>query len=52
MDAAALREFVAARIEDCGMPEEIRFVEALPRGRTGKVDRRQLREQALKVAPA
>jgi acyl-CoA synthetase (AMP-forming)/AMP-acid ligase II len=44
-DAAALREFVAARVEDCGMPEEIRFVESLPRGRTGKVDRRRLREQ-------
>jgi acyl-coenzyme A synthetase/AMP-(fatty) acid ligase len=46
-DAATLREFVAARVEDCGVPEEIRFVESLPRGRTGKVDRRRLREQLL-----
>jgi long-chain acyl-CoA synthetase len=45
VDAAMLREFVAARVEDCGVPEEIFFVEALPRGRTGKVDRRKLREQ-------
>jgi long-chain acyl-CoA synthetase len=47
VDAAALREFVAARVEDCGVPEELVFVEALPRGRTGKVDRRRLREQLL-----
>jgi acyl-coenzyme A synthetase/AMP-(fatty) acid ligase len=45
VDAAALRDFVIARVEDCGVPEEIRFVESLPRGRTGKVDRRKLREQ-------
>lgn len=52
VDAAALREFVRARVEDCGVPEEIRFVEALPRGRTGKVDRRALREQVLRMATA
>jgi len=45
VSAAELRDFVSARVEDCGVPEEIRFVEALPRGRTGKVDRRALREQ-------
>jgi acyl-CoA synthetase (AMP-forming)/AMP-acid ligase II len=49
-DAAALRDFVSARVEDCGVPEEIIFVEALPRGRTGKVDRRKLREQLAKSA--
>jgi acyl-CoA synthetase (AMP-forming)/AMP-acid ligase II len=47
--AAALREFVAARVEACGVPEGISFVESLPRGRTGKVDRRKLRRQLAKV---
>lgn len=41
---AELRTFTHARVEDCGVPEEIILVEALPRGRTGKVDRRLLRE--------
>jgi len=45
VSAAELREFVAARVEDCGVPEGIIFIEALPRGRTGKVDRRRLRDQ-------
>jgi acyl-coenzyme A synthetase/AMP-(fatty) acid ligase len=45
VDAATLREFVSTRVEDCGVPGEIIFVEALPRGRTGKVDRRKLRER-------
>ena len=40
---------MAARVEDCGVPEEIIFIEALPRGRTGKVDRRALREQVVKL---
>ncbi|MBM3881191.1 MAG: acyl--CoA ligase [Verrucomicrobia bacterium] len=50
VDATVLRDFVAARVEDCGVPEEIYFAESLPRGRTGKVDRRALRERALKMA--
>jgi acyl-coenzyme A synthetase/AMP-(fatty) acid ligase len=50
-DAAALREFVAARVEDCGVPEEIIFIEALPRGRTGKVDRRPLRDHVMAADP-
>jgi long-chain acyl-CoA synthetase len=45
VSASELRDFVAARVEDCGVPEEVHFVESLPRGRTGKVDRRRLREQ-------
>jgi len=45
VSAATLRDFVAARVEDCGVPGEFHFVEVLPRGRTGKVDRRRLREQ-------
>jgi long-chain acyl-CoA synthetase len=52
VDAAALREFVRARVEDCGVPEEIHFIEALPRGRTGKVDRRPLREQLSRLHAA
>lgn len=39
-----LRAFSHARVENCGVPEDIIFVEALPRGRTGKVDRQRLRE--------
>jgi acyl-CoA synthetase (AMP-forming)/AMP-acid ligase II len=50
VSASELRDLVAARVEDCGVPEEIIFIEGLPRGRTGKVDRRQLREQAVKGA--
>ncbi|MBM3881180.1 MAG: long-chain fatty acid--CoA ligase [Verrucomicrobia bacterium] len=52
VDATVLRDFVAARAEDCGVPAEIIFVEALPRGRTGKVDRRALREGLLTRVPA
>jgi acyl-coenzyme A synthetase/AMP-(fatty) acid ligase len=47
VSGSELRGFVSARVEDCGVPEEVHFVESLPRGRTGKVDRRALREQAL-----
>jgi fatty-acyl-CoA synthase len=50
VDAATLRKFVAARVEHCGVPEEIYIIEALPRGRTGKVDRRKLREQLAELA--
>jgi long-chain acyl-CoA synthetase len=52
MDAATRREFVSTRVEDCRVPEEIRFGEALPRGRTGKVDRQQLQEQTQEEAGA
>lgn len=45
VSAIELGECVSARVEDCGVPKEIIFVEALPRRRTGKVDRRRLREQ-------
>jgi acyl-CoA synthetase (AMP-forming)/AMP-acid ligase II len=47
VSAGELRDFASARVEDCGVPEEFRFVEALPHGRTGKVDRQRLREQVV-----
>jgi acyl-coenzyme A synthetase/AMP-(fatty) acid ligase len=50
-DAATLRNLVSARVEACGAPEEIIFVESLPRGRTGKVDRRRLWEQLAARSP-
>lgn len=52
VNAATLRDFVAGRVEDCGVPEEIHFIETLPRGRAGKVDRRALREQVVKRTEA
>jgi 2-aminobenzoate-CoA ligase len=44
--AAALQEFVRARIAPFKTPREIEFVEQLPRTETGKVQRYRLREKA------
>jgi acetyl-CoA synthetase len=41
--AAELREWVAARIGAIARPDEIRFVDALPKTRSGKIMRRLLR---------
>ena len=42
-----LREFTRARLADYKVPERIVFFEALPKGLTGKVDRRRLKEMTL-----
>jgi acetyl-CoA synthetase len=44
--AKALREHVVAQIGALARPEEIRFAEALPKTRSGKIMRRLLREVA------
>src|SRR5664279_409198 len=44
--AAELREHVAAQIGALARPEQIRFTEALPKTRSGKIMRRLLREVA------
>jgi len=44
--AKELREHVAAQIGALARPEEIRFAEALPKTRSGKIMRRLLREVA------
>jgi acetyl-CoA synthetase len=44
--AKVLREHVAAQIGALARPEEIRFAEALPKTRSGKIMRRLLREVA------
>ncbi|MBC7967874.1 MAG: hypothetical protein H7Z17_18335 [Fuerstia sp.] len=43
---AELQQFVRQKIAPYKVPEEIRFLEELPKGATGKVHRRSLREQA------
>jgi long-chain acyl-CoA synthetase len=44
---AELREFVSARIADYKVPERILFLPSLPKGLTGKVQRRDLRDILL-----
>jgi acetyl-CoA synthetase len=44
--AKELREHVASQIGALARPEEIRFAEALPKTRSGKIMRRLLREVA------
>ena len=41
-----LREFAQKRLSDHKVPERIEFLEALPKGPTGKVQRRALKEMA------
>lgn len=44
VDAEALRQFVSERIAAYKVPEQIRFLDDLPRGPTGKVQRRVLKQ--------
>jgi long-chain acyl-CoA synthetase len=51
-DAAAVSEqelldFARHHIADYKLPESIRFIESLPKGSTGKIDRKQLKKYAL-----
>jgi 2-aminobenzoate-CoA ligase len=50
-DAAALQDFVKARIAPYKYPRIVEFVPALPRTATGKLQRFRLREQASAPAP-
>jgi long-chain acyl-CoA synthetase len=42
-----LRDFVRARIADYKIPERILFLPSLPKGLTGKVQRRDLKDMLL-----
>jgi long-chain acyl-CoA synthetase len=46
-DESELREFTRTRLADYKTPEYIRFLSELPKGLTGKVDRRALKEMLL-----
>ncbi len=46
-----LREFVAARLADYKVPRKIVFVEEIPRGETGKIQRLRLAERLKLLAP-
>ncbi|HEV3504827.1 MAG TPA: benzoate-CoA ligase family protein, partial [Actinomycetes bacterium] len=48
--AAALREYVRARLSPHKCPQEIRFVGELPRTTNGKLDRRALRAMEEETA--
>jgi long-chain acyl-CoA synthetase len=52
VDEADLREFAAQRLADYKLPERIAFLDALPKGLTGKVDRRALKEMLSHAARA
>lgn len=45
--AQELQEFVRSRIADYKAPERILFLPVLPKGSTGKVERRELKDLAL-----
>ena len=47
-----LRDFVRSRIADYKTPERILFLPALPKGLTGKVQRRELKDIAIAAAGA
>jgi len=50
--AAELQDFVRGKIASYKVPEVIRFLAELPKGPTGKVHRRTLREQAVRESQA
>ena len=49
-DEEELREFARSRLADYKVPERIEFLAELPKGVTGKVQRRALKETALRTA--
>lgn len=42
-----LLEFASHHIADYKLPQRITFIDALPKGATGKIDRKRLRQQAI-----
>ncbi|HEY3948765.1 long-chain fatty acid--CoA ligase [Phenylobacterium sp.] len=50
-DPEALKAHVAARVAKWWTPDEVRIIEALPIGPTGKVLKRELRDQLATAAP-
>ena len=44
VDTGTVQQWVAGRMADYAVPRHVRVVEAIPRNRTGKIDKRALRE--------
>jgi len=44
VDAGMVQQWVAGRMADYAVPRHVRVVETIPRNRTGKIDKRALRE--------
>ncbi len=44
VDVAGVQQWVAGRMADYAVPRHVRVVQAIPRNRTGKIDKRALRE--------
>jgi acyl-CoA synthetase (AMP-forming)/AMP-acid ligase II len=44
VDTAAVQTWVAGRMADYAVPRHVRVVDAIPRNRTGKIDKKALRE--------
>jgi len=44
VEVAAVQQWVAGRMADYAVPRHVRVVEAIPRNRTGKIDKNALRE--------
>jgi acyl-CoA synthetase (AMP-forming)/AMP-acid ligase II len=51
VDEEALRQFARQRLADYKVPERIMFLQELPKGPSGKVQRRTLKEM-LAASPA
>jgi acyl-CoA synthetase (AMP-forming)/AMP-acid ligase II len=53
VDAQTVQQWVNAKMSDYAVPRFVRIVDALPRNRTGKIDKRSLRENfvAERAAP-
>ncbi len=47
IDVAGVQQWVASRMAEYAVPRHVRIVDALPRNRTGKIDKRALREELL-----
>jgi O-succinylbenzoic acid--CoA ligase len=47
VDPAAVQQWVASRMADYAVPRHVRVVGSIPRNRTGKVDKRALRQQLV-----
>jgi acyl-coenzyme A synthetase/AMP-(fatty) acid ligase len=47
IDVQDIQQWVASRMAEYAVPRYVRIVDALPRNRTGKIDKRALREALL-----
>lgn len=51
LDVATVRRWVGDRMADYAVPRQVRVVDAVPRNRTGKIEKAALREQLLEELP-